>query len=192
MAFPKLQTKLPMAVLKKKGVNHTKELKKKIDIDDIPLEKKNARLYHIGIVVSVVFVIFSITLFGLKISSKGLNKSVPLKEVEETVEEVETEKEEIIQLDREEITLEILNASGVAGAAGDMKEIFEDFGYSDIEVGNADDAEGNELYIDPEYKDLVDLLLEDVEDELDIEETLELEDEDAIEEGIIARIILSS
>ena len=86
----------------------------------------------------------------------------------------------------EDITLEILNGSGAAGAAGDARDTFEELGYKDVSVGNTDEVEGNELYVDPDYEDQVAVLLEDVEDELEIEKiTGELESED-----YIARIVL--
>jgi len=90
------------------------------------------------------------------------------------------------QLDREEISLEILNGSGVSGAAAEIAEIFEDLGYKIVEIGNANRTEGNQLYENPNTEDLIDILLEDVENELDISSISgELDDSTAS-----ARIIL--
>jgi hypothetical protein len=90
------------------------------------------------------------------------------------------------QLTREEITLEILNGSGVSGAAGEAATTFEDLGYEVSKVGNAEETEGNQLYVNPDVEDLVDVLLEDVKDELDISSVSgELDDSTAS-----ARIIL--
>jgi hypothetical protein len=42
-----------------------------------------------------------------------------------------------VEFDRDEISIQILNGSGISGAAGDLSDKMEDLGYSDIEVGNA-------------------------------------------------------
>jgi len=70
-----------------------------------------------------------------------------------------------------------------------VSEIFEDLGYEISEIGNADLIEDNELYINPDIdEDTLEILLEDVEDELDIEESSgDLEDSEAT-----ARIVLGS
>lgn len=107
----------------------------------------------------------------------------------ETTTETETaeEAEETLELlTREVITLEILNGSGVAGAAAETADIFEELGYEILEIGNADETIGNQLYVNPEVADLIAVLLEDVEGELDIASVSgELEDSSAS-----ARIIL--
>jgi hypothetical protein len=42
-----------------------------------------------------------------------------------------------VQIDRKEVKIQVLNGSGIAGAAGDFKEELEDLGYADITAGNA-------------------------------------------------------
>ena len=56
----------------------------------------------------------------------------------------------------------------MAGAASEVASTFELLGYEIIEIGNADETEGNQLYVDSDLEDLLDQLLEDVEEELDI------------------------
>jgi hypothetical protein len=55
--------------------------------------------------------------------------------------------EEII---RDEISINVLNGTGLSGAAGDLKEELETLGYSNIEVGNAQSKgyESTELVFD--------------------------------------------
>jgi hypothetical protein len=43
----------------------------------------------------------------------------------------------IVQIERGDVKIQVLNGSGIAGAAGDLKEKFEGVGYSDITAGNA-------------------------------------------------------
>jgi len=134
--------------------------------NEVPLEKRNTKLYIIGIVLSILVMGATAGLFYFR-----------SKQAEKEAESVETGVEEVVEptatptpssLSREEISLEILNGSGVAGAAAEVASIFELLGYEIIEIGNADETEGNQLYVDSDLEDLLDQLLEDVEEELDI------------------------
>lgn len=152
---------------------------------EVPLEKTNKKLFTAGLI--VVLFIFGITGWVFYLTNRYAEKTT---QEEITLEEGTTEEPAATpaptQLEREEITLEILNGSGVAGAAGDATEIFEALGYEVVETGNADDTVGNEIYVNPEFEELIEVLLEDVEDELDISSISgELDDSDAS-----ARIIL--
>ncbi|OGM08380.1 hypothetical protein A2Z67_01500 [Candidatus Woesebacteria bacterium RBG_13_36_22] len=42
-----------------------------------------------------------------------------------------------VQIDKKDMKIQILNGSGIPGAAGNLKEKIENLGYSDITVGNA-------------------------------------------------------
>jgi hypothetical protein len=83
------------------------------------------------------------------------------------------------KFERSEISINVLNGSGIPGAAGDLQEDLEDIGYTDIEVGNADDQdyEDTQIVFDenvPEQArdEIIDLLrdffatVDDSEDEL--------------------------
>ena len=153
--------------------------------EEVPLEKTNKKLFRAGMI--VVLIVFGITGWVFYLTNRYSEKTT---QEEITLEEGATEESTATpastQLEREEITLEILNGSGVAGAAGDAAEIFEALGYEDVETGNADETEGNELYVSSDIEDLIDVLLEDVEEELDISSISgELDDSTAS-----ARIIL--
>jgi hypothetical protein len=52
-------------------------------------------------------------------------------------EEIPSPTEVPVEIERDEIKIQILNGSGISGAAGDLREEMEDLGYSDIVVGNA-------------------------------------------------------
>lgn len=41
-------------------------------------------------------------------------------------------------IDRKEVKIQVLNGSGITGAAGSLKDKLENLGYSDIKAGNAD------------------------------------------------------
>lgn len=107
--------------------------------------------------------------------------------VQEPVVEDEIEVTETEQLERNEISLEILNGSGVAGLAAETMVAFEGLGYEEISVGNAETVSGNELYVRSGYEDKIEVLMDDVLDELEIATISgELEDDGEI----IARIVL--
>ena len=48
---------------------------------------------------------------------------------------------------RSEITIEVMNGSGVSGAAGKLATTLEELGYTIGEVGNAEETTGYELYV---------------------------------------------
>ncbi|MBN1263004.1 MAG: LytR C-terminal domain-containing protein [Candidatus Pacebacteria bacterium] len=79
-----------------------------------------------------------------------------------TVEPTETPK-----LERKTLKLQILNGSGVAGAAGKAQAFLENLGYQSFEVGNADSYEFDqtEISVRESRKDYLDLLIADLEAE---------------------------
>jgi hypothetical protein len=161
--------------------------------DGIPLEKSNKRIYLIGIVISLLVIGTTAAVLYLR-SKQPTEKSqeVVTEVTEEVSEEPVTETtetaEEVEQLERDEISLEILNGSGVSGLAGKTADTFEALGYTIADTGNATATEGNELYVNPDYADMIEVLLSDVEDELNITSVSgDLDDSDAT-----ARIILGS
>jgi hypothetical protein len=156
---------------------------------EVALEKKNAKLYVIGIIVAIIVLVATIVTLYLRaqqaIEDKEMEETAT---IEEVVEEA-TPTPEATPIPREDIALDILNGSGTAGLAGTIAETFEELGYEILEIGNADDTEGNQLYVNPDIdKDLLSLLLEDVLEELDIASVSgDLEDSSAS-----AQIILGS
>lgn len=143
----------------------------------------------------VALLILAVTGWMMYIRSEWMRKQEPaLKQAEteeqaaqEPVVEEEVEIAESEQLERSEISLEILNGSGVAGLAAETMVAFEGLGYDEISVGNAETVPGSELYVRSGYEDRVDVLLDDVLAELEIATISgELEDDGEI----VARIVL--
>ena len=153
--------------------------------EEVPLEKKNRKLWVVGLI-TLLFV-FGLTGWILFLTTRYSQEVVREVETEtQTEAPVETATPAPVQLEREEISLEILNGSGVAGAAATTAETFEQLGYQIEEIGNAESTDGNELYVSSEVEEQIDVLLEDVEEELGISSISgELEDSSAS-----ARIIL--
>ena len=72
------------------------------------------------------------------------------------------------ELDRADLTLEVLNGSGEGGVAGEVASALEDLGYaSPISTGNADayDYEETVIQLQEEFADFFDMLKEDLENE---------------------------
>lgn len=84
------------------------------------------------------------------------------------------------ELDRSELSLEVLNGSGAPGVAGGAQDYLESLGYENIEVGNADsyDYDQTELSIKEEKQEYLQLLLDDLEGEYTVNpETTFLEED---------------
>ena len=139
--------------------------------DEVPLEKSNKRIYIASLIVMFLIVSTVVAVFYLRTKQPAEKVEEVITEVEEVEEEVVVKEEENltdIQLKRTEISLEVLNGSGVAGLAGETANTFEDLGYEIWEVGNADGTVGNKLYVNTKFKNKIEVLLSDVEKELDI------------------------
>lgn len=69
-----------------------------------------------------------------------------------------------IVVNRDELKLQVLNASGVKGAAGTAAQMLTDRGYKDVAVGNADqsDLEVTEIQIKESKQEWLDTLAEDL------------------------------
>lgn len=69
-------------------------------------------------------------------------------------------------LDRADLSIRVLNGSGVAGAAGDIADILRELGYTVSGTGNADnyDYEGITINISEADEEFLDLLESDLEE----------------------------
>lgn len=166
-----------------------KEAKEETE-DSESVEGSGKKKYVLFVIAAIILgiavgaVVYFVQQKGLLGSSESKVKKEEV--MEEVTESGGSEDGEKDQLERGEITLVILNGSGVAGLAGHTTTIFEELGYTVSETGNADSTTGNELYINPEVEGMVDVLLEDVKSELNISSVSgELVDSEAS-----ARIIL--
>jgi len=76
---------------------------------------------------------------------------------------------------REELKIQVLNGSGVAGAAGKAADFLEGLGYKDIDVGNADKSSYQEtvLSIKEEKNNYKELLVKDLEEEYELSDEIE-------------------
>lgn len=136
----------------------------------VPLEKKNRKMFAVGMIVLVVM------LSGLGVVLYQRSKLPPISQESQVVEVQTGEGAEAsptpeptpTAMTREEITVEVLNGSGVTGAAGALAKKLEELGYKIGEVGNAPEAAGHELYVRTDLEKELAVLLADLETELGI------------------------
>jgi len=164
---PDTQTKVPQ-VAEEQGLSKQTltTLEERPIEEEVPLEKTNKKLFVIGLIAFLV--IFAATGWILYLTARFQAK----------VNEVEDQgAEEVSQLTptptpaglaREEISLEILNASGVSGMAATTAKTFEDLGYKVVKTGNSERVSANLLYVGENLRDKLSVLLADVEKELKI------------------------
>ncbi len=100
----------------------------------------------------------------------GLSKPKPTATPTETPTTPTPEASPTPQLERSDLSLEVLNGSGEPGAAGDAQAVLEDLGYENIEAGNADsyDYDQTEVSIKEGKKEYLQLLLNDLKEEYSI------------------------
>ena len=148
-------------------------------LNEIPLEKSNKNIYLLGLIILVLISLLTASIFFLRTKVPAEKSEEIALEVDESAaaeqEAGDTETgtgevtvEEDQQLKRSDISIEILNGSGVSGLAGVKKEIFSDLGYNVVKIGNSAVTEGNKVYLQADLEDKVDVLMEDLEKELDI------------------------
>lgn len=91
------------------------------------------------------------------------------------------------ELDRSELSIQVLNGSGVTGAAKTAQEYLEGLGYSVDAVGNADesDLETTQVAIKSEKEEFSDLVKEDLSEQYTVDEEVGELDEDSTYDVVI-------
>jgi len=149
-------------------------------------------LFTLGLV--IFSLIFGASGWALYFKTKFYDPSLtPPEAQEETTPEVTgpTQAPTPTPPAKSDIKIEVLNGSGVAGAAGKVKTYLEEKGYTVTNTGNADKSSytTTQLIVAPGFTDTAELLISDLSAEYDTASISgELEAEDA--ETLSARIIL--
>lgn len=111
----------------------------------------------------------------------GALKFQPKEEKSEVIPtETPTPTEEPVAFEREDLSVQVLNGSGVSGAAGEMQTYLEDLKYENIEVGNADSSDyiNVSIQLKEEIEEFVEFIIEDVGEGYIVDEDYEILDED--------------
>jgi len=108
-----------------------------------PVAKTKKRKFPIYIVIVVILVILAA--LGYFILNKPSVEDISQENTFEPTLALETPtpvQESVIE--RGGVKIEVLNGSGITGAAGKLKTAIEDLGYSDVKIGNAKSIEPSE------------------------------------------------
>src|SRR3989344_3252006 len=138
--------------------------------EEIGHQKKAARsIFGVGIVIFLV--IFGLTGWAFYLKTVWLSKetvtSVLVSQPTESVTSMPVASASA-QLTREDITLQILNGSGVVGLAGKTAKTFEDLGYKTPDTGNTAAVTATELYVKQDLEEQLTVLMGDVKDTLSV------------------------
>lgn len=116
--------------------------------------RKSKKVVFIPIIIVIILIAVALAFFFLRSpSDKDLESSdtdtfeISLDSEDEDEISTPTQAPTPEPLDREEITIEVLNATGIAKQASFLQEKLEDLGYSQIETGNAGDQEQEETTV---------------------------------------------
>jgi len=132
-----------------------------LEEESSPLDKKNKNFFKLGIIVLIIILAITGIVFFFFFNSSS--KTAPVEE-KKTVEP--TKALEKAQIDKSEWTLEVLNGSGVAGAAAKAAAKLTEQGYTVISTGNADnqDYKKSELFVAENMQSKAQLLIDDLKD----------------------------
>lgn len=137
------------------------------DLDErIPMEKRNKQIFWVGSGVAGLILVATGVVFWGRWNLQVTEADV----VVEPTGEPELVLVEEPELARGEMSLEVLNGSGVAGAAARVAGQFEELGYRILEIGNVETTEGNQVYVRASDKDRAARLLEDAKEKLGVGE----------------------
>lgn len=127
-------------------------------------EKSSKKLFIFGGIILAVIVLLTVGFFAF--SAREAQK-------EEKAAQVATERATPSPtqapkktLDKSEWSMEVLNGSGVSGAAKKIADQLKDLGYPIVKTGNADNSsyETSQILVKKELQDKIDLVLADIKD----------------------------
>jgi uncharacterized protein YxeA len=102
------------------------------------VKKSNKKVFIIAIIVIIVTIIAAVLFFTMfNKNKKTEEQNTETSQIQETKSQPDKEEKSDESFDRSKVTLEILNGSGVAGAAKKIADGLADLGYEIITVGNA-------------------------------------------------------
>ncbi|OGH20639.1 MAG: hypothetical protein A3D74_04255 [Candidatus Levybacteria bacterium RIFCSPHIGHO2_02_FULL_37_13] len=128
--------------------------------------KKQKIMFFTGLLFVALILLATLTLIIALNNMQGQEKTI--KTVELEAKQPQVEKPTKPSLERSEWTLEVLNGSGIAGAATKISRTLESLGYKVIKTGNAKDDTYTTIHvlIDKAMMDQAELLLADLKDTL--------------------------
>lgn len=119
------------------------------DEDSPQMENVNRKLFFLGGFVFLLTVVVA-TLVGFYILNTSKEKDAALVEKSSETEVMVSPTPIIVEIDKKEWTFEVLNGSGVRGAASEAQKKIEDLGYTVDSIGNAPDTDTTKVYVSNE------------------------------------------
>jgi len=125
----------------------SEQTRTKVGFPQVP-EKKSGFNFKIFIILLIILLAIGAGawyLFGRSNQEIATDNVTPTSEETQMTEEIATPTEEVV--DRASVKIQILNGTGISGAAGDLEDNLKKLGYSDFKTGNADnfDHEATEI-----------------------------------------------
>lgn len=123
--------------------------------------------------------------FGYQFLSK--KASAPKKETVPIQKEEEPTPTPAAELDREDLSIQVLNGTGKSGAAGAAQTVLEDKGYQNIETGNADnyDYEQTVIKLKDAKMSFFEMLSKDLKDDYDVSSDPKTLDEESEYDAVV-------
>lgn len=144
----------------------------------VPLEVLNKKMFLAGSLVTFLVVMATVLLIGLGSKLLDSDSVVEQPAVVEVTPEPTPEATPVPQLSKDEVFIEVLNGSGVAGRAGEVADEFEKLGYEVVGVGNGPSVGSTEIRVASEFVDKLDEFFVDASEVLGTEEVVESFDDD--------------
>lgn len=135
----------------------------------LPEEEKKSGKKPIIIGIFIVLIIAGIALWfflNFKKEPRTAEKKVETSEIQENELKPSPEAEPTAVFDRTKFTIEILNGSGIAGAAKKIADKLSVLGYEIIKLGNADEVDKTQVYLSSEMESFKSEFLKDLEADL--------------------------
>ncbi|MFC1600680.1 LytR C-terminal domain-containing protein [Patescibacteria group bacterium] len=133
-----------------------------------PQAKKEKKKGGRGTLIFIALAIIALVLVGVWLFlGRGGTEEIIEQEITPTeFEEAAPPTPTPTEVEKGEVSIQILNGSGISGAAGELQEVMEDLDYSDIEVGNASsqDYETTQVAFSSELPESV---VDEITDKLD-------------------------
>lgn len=114
-------------------------------MEDSEISKKDKLIFTVGIVVAILIMTSTGLLFY-----EYLNKKIPKQTAQKTEVKVPENKTPVADQDYKDKPIQILNASGVSGAASKFAKKLEGLGYKQVTTGNYETVITGNLFFGPE------------------------------------------
>lgn len=128
-----------------------------------PQEQGNKNLFIFGGIVVGIIILATVGFFIFSSKQPQEQKTITPQSETSTPKPTEAPKK---ALNRADWSMEVLNGSGVSGAAKKIADKLKDLGYPIVKVGNADkdDYETSQILVSKTLQDKIDLVLADIKD----------------------------